>query len=122
MELQKIADELIALCREGKNLEAIEKFYAADVVSVEPIAMQGMSAEVKGIDAVRQKNIWWFEHYELHSVQLEGPFVYDNQFAVRFETDATRKQSGQRVSMKEVGIYTVDGGKIVREEFFYHAG
>ena len=37
-----------------------------------------------------------------------------------FEFDTTNKQSGKRSQMKEVGIYTVnDGGKIVREEFFY---
>ena len=27
--------------------------------------------------------------------------------------------AGQRMQMQEVGLYTVTGGKITREEFFY---
>jgi ketosteroid isomerase-like protein len=27
--------------------------------------------------------------------------------------------AGQRMQMEEVGLYTVEDGKIVREEFFY---
>jgi hypothetical protein len=30
--------------------------------------------------------------------------------------------AGQRMRMEEVGMYTVQGGKIVREEFFYTMG
>ena len=33
--------------------------------------------------------------------------------------DAEEKASGNRHKMKELGIYTVAGGKIVKEEFFY---
>ena len=35
--------------------------------------------------------------------------------------DVTPKMTGQRVSMVEVGVYTVEDGKIVREEFYYNA-
>jgi hypothetical protein len=34
----------------------------------------------------------------------------------------TFKQSGQRMIMDEVGLYTIEHGKIVREEFFYSMG
>jgi hypothetical protein len=33
--------------------------------------------------------------------------------------DVTPKETGERVMMDEVGIYTVDGGKIVEERFYY---
>ena len=46
---------------------------------------------------------------------LHGP----DRFAVIFELDATMKATGTREAMKEVALYTVKGGKIVREEFFY---
>jgi ketosteroid isomerase-like protein len=36
--------------------------------------------------------------------------------------DVTNKESGQRVQMREVGIYQVKDGKIVREEFAYALG
>ena len=57
----------------------------------------------------------------MHSEKTEGPYLHgDDRFAVIFEFDATNKHSGQRTQMKEVGVYTVDdGGKIVREEFYY---
>ena len=32
------------------------------------------------------------------------------------------KPTGQRLQLQEAGLYTVDGGKIVREEFFYATG
>jgi ketosteroid isomerase-like protein len=34
--------------------------------------------------------------------------------------DVTPKQSGQRTTMDEVGLYTVRNGKIAEERFFPH--
>ena len=48
-----------------------------------------------------------------------GPYPHDNRFAVRFLYDITNKPSGKRMMMDEVGLFTVENGKIVREEFFY---
>jgi ketosteroid isomerase-like protein len=36
--------------------------------------------------------------------------------------DVTIKQANKRVSMDEVGLFTVKDGKIVKEEFFYGMG
>ena len=47
----------------------------------------------------------------------------DDRDLVRFtggEFDVTFKPSGKRERMEEVGLYTVDNGKIVREHFFYN--
>jgi predicted ester cyclase len=33
--------------------------------------------------------------------------------------DVTTKETGQRMQMKEVGLYTVKNGKIVEEKFLY---
>lgn len=38
---------------------------------------------------------------------------------VRFTFDVTIKANGHRMTMDEMGLYTVADGKIVREEFFY---
>ena len=43
----------------------------------------------------------------------------DNRFAVRFAFDVTNKPSGKRMKMDEIGLFTVEKGKITREEFFY---
>ena len=52
MSIAEIANGLVDLCREGKNLEAIEKYYSDAIVSVESAAPPGMSAETKGIEAI----------------------------------------------------------------------
>jgi ketosteroid isomerase-like protein len=56
---------------------------------------------------------------EVHSAEVEGPFLHgDDRFAVIFDIDATDKASGQRMPMREVAVYHVADGRIVREEFF----
>ena len=51
-----IAEELVELCRAGRNLEAIEKLYSAKIVSIEPVGNETMPAEMTGIESVRAKN------------------------------------------------------------------
>ena len=53
---------------------------------------------------------------------MTGPWPHDNRFIVGFQIDVTNKPSGRRMYLDEVGLYTVENGKIVREEFFYHLG
>jgi hypothetical protein len=36
--------------------------------------------------------------------------------------DITSKSMGQRMQMDEIGLYTVENGKITHEEFFYTMG
>ena len=116
-----VANELVALCRAGRNLDAIAKLYSPKIVSIEPVGNEAMPAEMSGIDAIRQKNEWWFENYEVNSHEVNGPFVGGDQFAVQYVFDATFKPTGQRSAMTEMALYTVKDGKIVREQFFYHA-
>ena len=115
-----IAQELVTLCRAGRNLEAIDKLYSPKVVSVEPVSMENMPAEMTGLDAIRVKNEWWFANNEVHSSEATGPFVGEGQFAVKYSFDVTSKPTGQRVQMEEMALYTVKDGKIVREQFFYN--
>jgi ketosteroid isomerase-like protein len=117
-----IATDLVALCRQGKHLEVLSKYYSDDIVSVESASAPGMPAEMKGIEAIRGKNQWWMENHEVHSGKVNGPFVGDNQFAVEFTFDVTFKPTGKRMQMNEMGLYTVNGGKIVHEHFYYPTG
>lgn len=116
----QVAQELVALCRQGRNLDAINKLYSPRIVSIEPVGSPEMPAEMSGIDAVRGKNDWWYQNNEVHSAETNGPFVGENQFAVQYTWDATFKPTGQRFKMSEMALYTVKDGKIVREEFFYN--
>ena len=116
-----VADELVKLCRAGRNLDAIAKLYSPKIVSVEPVGSETTPAEMSGIDAIRKKNEWWFATYEVNSVDVQGPFIGDQQFAVRYDFETTAKATGERTRMTEMALYTVKDGKIVREQFYYHA-
>jgi hypothetical protein len=119
MALADVASGLVKLCRKGKFLNAVDKYYSDDIVSVEPMDSPQMPAEQRGIEAIRGKNQWFEDAFEVHSVQAEGPFLGKNQFAVRFTLDVTQKAAGKRFTMTEMALYTVKKNKVVREEFYY---
>ena len=119
MSVMEIGKELVALCQQGKNLEAIEKWYHPDVVSVEACAMPEMEQTQRGIEAIKKKNMWWFANYEVHGGKLRGPFPHGDRFALWFKTDVTCKQTKQRMTLEQVALYTVENDKITKEEFFY---
>ena len=117
-----IAQELVDLCRDGKNMDAIDKLYSPEIVSIESMGNETMPAEMTGIDAIRQKNKWWVDNNEVHSAEVNGPFVGEREFAVHYNYETTFKPTGQRMKMTEMALYTVEGGKIVKEHFFYNTG
>ena len=126
-ETLAIGKRLVELCSAGENMKAIDELYAENVVSIEPVdcGTPGMQQVMTGIDAARSKNTWWAENHEVHSGGCCGPFPHGDRFIVGFEFDVTPKSgpmAGQRMQMKESGLFTVEGGKIVREEFFYDMG
>jgi ketosteroid isomerase-like protein len=122
MSIADIANGLVSLCREGKNLEAVEKYYADNIVSVESASGPDMPAETSGIGAIKGKNKWWLENHEVHSGVANGPYVGENQFAVEFKFDVTYKPTGRRFQIDEMALYTVKDGKIVHEHFYYNPG
>ena len=82
-------------------------------------ALDGPMAVCEGKEAVKQKSEWWRANHEVHGGSVEGPFVNGDQFAVRFKMDITPKATGERVMMDEIGVYTVEDGKIIEERFYY---
>jgi ketosteroid isomerase-like protein len=116
MTTREIADDLVALCRQGRFEESGEKHWADDVISVE---FGGENPVSKGKDAARAKGQWFAGAHDIHAVTVEGPWVNGEQFVVRFGMDMTNKESGQRMKMEEAALYTVRDGKIAEERFFY---
>ncbi len=119
MTLQEIANALVDGCRTGRELENLDRLYHPQAVSVEAADYSGAGRETVGLDGIKAKHAWWDSAFEMHSADLEGPFLHgDDRFAVIFEMDATEKATGERMPMREVAIYHVADGRIVREEFF----
>ncbi len=118
MSVMEIGKEIVALCQQGKNLEAIEKFYSPDIVSIEAFGMPGMEQTQKGIEAIKGKNKWWMDNHEVHSGEVRGPYPHGDRFALWFKYEVTPKHTGQRMTLEEIGLYTVDNDKVIKEEFF----
>ncbi len=122
MTTMEIAKQLVELCQQGKNDEALNTLYAEDAISIEAMAMPGAEQEAKGLAALKAKGEWWFANHEIHSASVTGPWPNGDNFIVGFNYDVTHKPSGNRMTMDEMGLFTVSNGKIVREEFFYDTG
>jgi hypothetical protein len=115
MSTQEVAKRFTELCKSGKFDAAGKQFWSDEVVSLEP--MSGDMARLQGRKAVEGKGTWWAENNQVHGVKVEGPFVYGDQFTVRFEMDVTPKGKS-RTHMTEIGLYTLKNDKIVEERFF----
>src|SRR6516225_2219853 len=117
MKTEEVAKKLVELCEKKEWMKAVDSLYAKDVVSIEARSMEGMPAEMHGLDQVRGKTEWWEKNMEIHKANIDGAFVAGNKFAVQFDVDVTDKTSKKRSEMSEIGIYTVKDGKVAREEF-----
>lgn len=118
MDIKEIADALVEGCRSGREVENLDRLYADDAVSVEGMD-HGNGRETKGLDGIKGKHAWWDNAMEVTRQDVSAPMIHgDDRFAVIFDVDAREKANGTEITMKEVAIYHVAGGKIVREEFF----
>lgn len=115
MSSKEVGEALVALCKQGKFQEAVEAFYADEIVSVEAF---GNEREARGIDAVRAKMAWFNDTFEINSSEVDGPWVNEPFFIAKYVLDVTTKQSGERQTMTEYAVYEVRDGKVVNERFF----
>lgn len=111
---EQVGHSLVELFNAGKITEVEKLWWSPSVESVEGIGMAW-----RGRKAVEAKNAEWYEKNEIRSASAEGPFVGASGFAVKFRMDVEARDTGKRTLMEEVGVYTVQNGKIIREEFMY---
>lgn len=117
MSVQSVAKQFVDLCRQGKNFDVMRTLYSLDIVSVE-----GDGKETAGQGPVIKKSEDWGSDKTFHGETVAGPFyngANPDQFAVYFTFDITPKATGKRITLEEVGVYTVKNDKITREQFFY---
>lgn len=113
MSTLAIGQKLVEFSNAGRSDLAVDELYGDAIVSVE-----GDSTTTEGIAAVKGKHEWWEANNEVHSAIAEGPYcgARQDQFVVKFTIDLT-PVSEARQQFSELGIYTVDAERIVREEF-----
>ena len=118
MSLRSVAKQFVDLCRAGKNFDVMKTMYDPNIVSVE-----GDGNETAGQGPVIKKSENWVSDKTFHGETVAGPFfngANPDQFTVYFTLDVTPKATGKRITLEEVGIYTVNkDDRITREQFFY---
>jgi hypothetical protein len=99
MNTIEIAKKLVELCKQGKNMDALDILFADDVVSVEAVEIPSVQQEIKGLAAVKGKGEWWLANHENHSASVTDPWPHEDRFVVGFQYDVTNKPSGKRMKM-----------------------
>lgn len=118
MTTQEVANRLVALCREGKHQQVVKELYAPNIVSVEPEGMPNRI--VQGLEAVVAKGEKFESMLEkVNTSVISDPIVAENFFSCSMLMNVHFKGNPNAIDMDEVCVYTVNNGKIVREEFFY---
>lgn len=112
----QIGADVVALFNRAKFREIEDKWWSPNIESIEGV---GMNKGWRGRAAVDGKNQWWSASHTIRGASAEGPYVGSSGFAIKFRMDIEEKPSLKRWTMEEVGVYTVQNGKIVREEFMY---
>jgi hypothetical protein len=117
MSVRSVATKFVELCSQGKNFDVMRTLYAPNIVSVE-----GDGKETAGQNPVIKKSEDWVSDKAFNGETVAGPFFNSanpDQFVIYFTLDVTPKDTGKRITLQEVAIYTVKDDKITREQFFY---
>ncbi|MBC9934114.1 SnoaL-like domain-containing protein [Chitinophaga qingshengii] len=113
--IHTLAQQLVALCRDWKFLEAQATLLHEDAVNIE-----SDGRITRGREAIMAKEKAFLDNIEaVHLLEISDPVVADGYFAVQFHSELTVKGIGRR-SRNEIIVYEVKDDLVIREQFFYH--
>jgi hypothetical protein len=112
----ELGRQFVALFNQGLAEKIEREMYSPDIVSVEG---HGVGMAWHGKKMVEAKAKEWMADNIIHGMRAEGPYAGSSGFAIKLEMDVETRSKNTRSVHKEVGVYTVQNGKIVREEFMY---
>ena len=121
MTTQETAALYQELASQRKFIEIQDNLYHEDVVCQEPekAASMGMPVFTNGREAVKAKGVARRAMIETsHSYTCSEPIVAGEFFSVVLKQDVTFKGK-PRITLEEIGVFHVQEGKIVKEQFFY---
>lgn len=121
MTTQELATRYREMMNERKFLEIQDTYYAADIVcqEMEKASAMGLAVITHGLEAVKAKGIARRATIETtHSYNCSEPLVAGEFFSVVLKQDVTFK-GRPRMNVEEIGIFHVQNGKVVKEQFFY---
>ncbi|WP_299954124.1 nuclear transport factor 2 family protein [uncultured Roseobacter sp.] len=119
-DLVKLGREFVQAMQDRRGISHVEDIYAENAESIEAVVPPGRDVRIaKGRGAIKAKREDWLAKHEIHKLDVDGPYAHPpNRFGVRYEVEVTQKVTGRRMNLREIAIYSVEEGKIVREEFF----
>jgi hypothetical protein len=113
----ELGAQLVAAFNAGRGDEWIHTRWSPGIVSIEGQA----NTQWVGKKTVMAKGEEWFKLNTVLGGSAEGPFVGATGFAVKFRMHVRENATGAEQHAEEVGVYTVQDGKITREEFMGRA-
>ena len=116
--LAEIANDYVALMAAGETLAAAEKYWASDIVALEPSGSTPAGTAI-GKPAARARLTRWLAAHAMTELMIDGPFVTGNQFALFIDMEITRRDTGERRPFSEIAVYIVCQGKITEERHFH---
>lgn len=119
-ELIELGQAFVKAMQDREGISSVDELYAKEAESIEAVVPPNRYVRIAGgRGAIKAKREDWLKSYEIHSLDADGPYVHPpNRFAIRFEAQVSEKATGQKKILREIAIYSVEDGKIVREEFF----
>jgi hypothetical protein len=108
---KEIGESLVSLFNSGKSEEAESTWYHRKIESIEDDG-----SVFDGWKGVLEKGKWWKENFTVLSMRATGPFVCSTGFSVIY-SGRVRMPDGSETDAHECGVYTVEDGRIVREQF-----
>lgn len=120
MTIDHLASDFAHLLLAGNLAEAAEKYWANDIVRIEPARLPaGEPRQATGYAAAHAKLLEWIEVSDAAELVIDGPFVTGNVFALFLDMEIAVPGTGNREPFSEIAIFTVRDQKIVEERHFY---
>ena len=115
-----IANDYAAMLAGGAALAAAQKYWGEDIVCLAPDSLPSdQPVLATGKAAALARLALWLDGNAIDDVMIDGPFITGDQFALFIDMEITRRATGARAPFSEIATYTVRGGAIVEERFFY---
>lgn len=118
--LVKIGRAFVQAMHNRRGLESVDEMYAENAESIEAVVPPNRYVRIaRGRDTIKTKREDWLKTHDILKLDVDGPYVHPpNRFAVSFDAEVIQKATGQQITLREIAIYSVEDGKIAREEFF----
>lgn len=121
MTTQELATRYHEMMNQRKFIEIQDALYHENVVcqESEKAASMGLPIFTNGLEAVKAKGIARRAAIEtVHSYTCSEPIVAGEFFSVVLKQEVTFKDK-PRIAIEEIGVFHVQNGKVVKEQFFY---